>query len=463
MVRLINFRKTISFLILISTIFFISGIRAMSQPPIQPPGLDIAMEVQEAHTATLMEDPDIVGTAVGLNDDGEPVIKVFANTGKARGIPSSIEGIPVVAEVTGPFIARSDPTAWFPRPVPIGVSTGHPDITAGTIGCRVTDGTDVYALSNNHVYAVQNNASIGDSVIQPGAYDGGTLPEDFLGTLFDFQPINFSGGNNTIDAAIASTAYLGISTPSDGYGTPGSEIFGDNNHDGFFDNKNDLLNLNVQKFGRTTKLTHGTITGINATVNVCYASSGPFCTKLATFVDQLVITPGGFSAGGDSGSLIAAEGGADDKKPVGLLFAGSSTQTIANRIDLVFDRFGVTCDNGAEALCANDADCNDGNACTTDSCNTATGSCSNAPISCNDGNTCTTDSCNPATGCGNAPITCNDGSTCTDDSCNPSAGCVFVDNRTCAAFCSPKAASCSNNAECCSNKCTGRSGRKTCK
>jgi len=84
-----------------------------------------------------------------------------------------------------------DTTARFPRPVPIGVSTGHPDITACTIGARLTDGTNVFALSNNHCYADENRASIGDPAIQPGTYDGGASPADDIGTLADFEPIIF--------------------------------------------------------------------------------------------------------------------------------------------------------------------------------------------------------------------------------------------------------------------------------
>jgi len=53
---------------------------------------------------------------------------------------------------------------------------------------------------------------------------------------------------------------------------PNSTIFGDANGDGLFDDRNALLGLNVQKYGRTTKLTHGQITGINATVTICYGS-----------------------------------------------------------------------------------------------------------------------------------------------------------------------------------------------
>src|SRR5207302_10497692 len=74
-------------------------------------------------------------------------------------------------------------------------------------------------------------------------------------------------------------------------------------------------------------------------VTVCYEEFFGFCLEAATFVDQLIIEPGTFSGGGDSGSLLVTDDAS--KSPVGLLFAGSSTQTIANRIDLVLSNFGV--------------------------------------------------------------------------------------------------------------------------
>ena len=47
------------------------------------------------------------------------------------------------------------------------------------------------------------------------------------------------------------------------------------------------------------------------------------------------------------GSLIVTDGrGRKDRRPVALLFAGSPNTTIANPIDLVLDRFGVTVDAG---------------------------------------------------------------------------------------------------------------------
>ncbi len=88
----------------------------------------------------------------------------------------------------------------------------------------------------------------------------------------------------------------------------------------------------------------GTVAEINVTVDVCYEGF-IVCTKWARFVDQIGITPGSFSAGGDSGSLVVTNDA--NNNPVGLLFAGSSTHTFANRIDLVLTRFRVTIDGEA--------------------------------------------------------------------------------------------------------------------
>jgi len=123
-------------------------------------------EVQERHTDHLMEIKEVVGTAVGFNQNNRPAVKVFVSRWDVAGIPKNLDGVPVQVVVTGKFYALPkpetppgqekkeekvdvDPTARFDRPVPIGVSTGHPDITAGTIGCRVT--TD--AVSYTHLRA----------------------------------------------------------------------------------------------------------------------------------------------------------------------------------------------------------------------------------------------------------------------------------------------------------------------
>ena len=132
----------------------------------EPPGLQKAMQVQERNTARLMALPDIVGTAVGRDAQGQLTVKVLAARGGVAGIPANLEGIPVEVEVTGVFFAIPgppagkkpppdpgvDPTDRF-DPVPIGVSVGNEfHCSAGTIGCRLTDGIDAFALSNVHVF-----------------------------------------------------------------------------------------------------------------------------------------------------------------------------------------------------------------------------------------------------------------------------------------------------------------------
>src|SRR5439155_25785967 len=154
------------------------------------------------------------------------------------GLPEALDGVPVTTRVTGLLMARSDPTQRA-RPARPGYSVGHPLITAGTIGARVRDALGrVYILSNNHVLANSNDATIGDPEFQPGPYDGGTS-NDQIGTLSDFQVIAFSStANNTIDAAIAlsDTTLLDNATPSDdGYGMPNAAVYDDSNHDGVFD------------------------------------------------------------------------------------------------------------------------------------------------------------------------------------------------------------------------------------
>ena len=80
-------------------------------------------------------------------------------------------------------------------------------------------------------------------------------------------------------------------------------------------------------------MTFGTVDAVNVTVNVAYDNG------TARFVNQIVIVPGSFSDSGDSGSLIVTDDG--NNNPVGLLFAGSSTHTVANPISAVLARFNV--------------------------------------------------------------------------------------------------------------------------
>jgi hypothetical protein len=323
-----------------------TGNELRRSPEMRTEKVRAAVAAQNRHMFRLHRIPGVVGTAVGLRAGGEAAVQVFVVDNTARDIPGRLDDVPVDVKVSGMLVAFSDPTTRL-RPAALGFSVGHPAITAGTIGARVTNGVQVFILSNNHVLAASNDASIGDPILQPGTFDGGTAA-DQIATLHAFAPIDFAGGNNWIDAAIAlsTPSNLSNTTPlDDGYGTPSSEIFGDANGDRSFDNPGSLLNVQVKKYGRTTKLTSGTITGINATVDICYEVLFIFCVKSARFVDQLIITGNGFSGGGDSGSLIVTDN--TSANPVALLFGGSATQTIANRIDHVLAWFNVDIDGSA--------------------------------------------------------------------------------------------------------------------
>ena len=312
------------------------GITAISAsgPPDTPPGLARAIEVQEANNPDLLAIPAVIGTGVGVGENGQALIRLYILTSGVANLPTKLDGVAVEHVVTGRITALSHPedTDQY-LPAHTGNSVGHPNVTAGTIGAKVTDGVNSYILSNNHVLADVNDASIGDAIIQPGSIDGGNSPADDIGTLADFEPISFKKNTtNTIDAAIAQVVSADVSNTT---------------HDGAYTlNSNTVtafVGQNVKKTGRTTGLTTGEVSEINVTVNVCYKPKGFFgCAGngIATFVGQISVTPGTFSDGGDSGSFVVTDDANNDA--VGLLFAGSPARTLANPIDAVLARFGVT-------------------------------------------------------------------------------------------------------------------------
>jgi hypothetical protein len=333
--------------------------------------LRAALVAHRAEAHALLRHAGVVGSGVGFGASGQPVVRILTERGAGRDLPRFVGGFPVELRETGRIFALRGATCEtdgdaacetserWPLPVPIGVSIGHPAITVGTIAARVGDGSQVYALSNNHVLANSNAATPGDAALQPGTFDGGSVAAgDAIGTLADFEPIVFCTFfilplctvPNAFDAAIALTTpgELGFETPLGefgslvGYGAPNSALHAAYGDPAAFGDESlaELLGVPVQKIGRTTGHTTGTIDTIQFSVQVCYDE---LCSQVALFDDQLVVT-GAFSAGGDSGSLVVTDDGF--RHPVGLLFAGGPTESILSRIDLVLDRFGVTIDDG---------------------------------------------------------------------------------------------------------------------
>ncbi len=271
-------------------------------------------------------------------------------------IPAAVAGITTDVIETGKIVAQQDPKGRF-RPAPGGVSVGHRDVTAGTLGCWVKKNGEFHILSNNHVLANSNNGSIGDAILQPGSYDSGVYPKDKIAELAEFVPINFEGGDNVVDAAIAKAVEGedgGSSCPIAGaissllnHGASGigsrtrlKPIKIANIGDVVLDEILNIgkitqiaepqLNMDVKKMGRTTEVTYGRIMQIDVSVNVGYGN------RSAYFVDQFVT--GNMSQGGDSGSAVLSS----DNKLVGLLFAGSEAITVMNRIQNVFAALNIS-------------------------------------------------------------------------------------------------------------------------
>ncbi len=86
--------------------------------------------------------------------------------------------------------------------------------------------------------------------------------------------------------------------------------------------------------------------------------------------------------------------------------------------------------------CRSDASlCDDGNACTSDSCE-STGECAHAPVNCDDGNGCTLDRCDEVSGCSavaNDGVACNDGNDCTSADACVGTTCAGTDIQGCCA------------------------------
>jgi len=95
------------------------------------------------------------------------------------------------------------------------------------------------------------------------------------------------------------------------------------------------LGQQVRKSGRTTGLTFGRVTLLNATVNVGYNTVHG--DRTARFTGQVITEA--MSQGGDSGSLVV---NASDNRAVGLLFAGSPLATIFTPIDVVLAALNIT-------------------------------------------------------------------------------------------------------------------------
>jgi hypothetical protein len=280
---------------------------------------------------------NVEGVAIGLGGPGDgppgqPTLNVYVaertTVDQVREMVVDGLGVQAAGDIqmtvrrSGQFDAQ--PHRFRIRPAPGGVSVGHVKVTAGTLGClsigrSAPRNSRLMMLSNNHVLANSNNAVFGDSIIQPGRYDGGTHPNDQVAILERFVPIQYGGGTNYVDAATGwcwpDRVRRELIYPSGGgfalYRIGSNPVY-------------PQLGWLVGKSGRTTQLTQGRIVSVNWSGWVNYGVGQGW------FVGQMVVqsASGNFSAGGDSGSVIWKwEAGL---APTGLLFAGGGGYTIAS-------------------------------------------------------------------------------------------------------------------------------------
>jgi len=220
----------------------------------------------------------------------------------------------------------------------------YPDfLSAGTLGFFVRDEAGlVYLVSNNHVIANENDARKGNAIVQPGTLDLTDTELELMNSMDRLRdrlriaklsawvdivfPTSNSVAFNDVDCAIAEVdqerrsvteiARVGMGGVSRGLG-PRFRIDAESGRV--------VGSPRVYKVGRTTGWTEGEVVALDVMVDVEYGAG------VARFRNQLAIRPtqdnsGPFSAAGDSGSGIYNA----EHKLVALLFAGSTTRTLAN-------------------------------------------------------------------------------------------------------------------------------------
>jgi hypothetical protein len=238
--------------------------------------------------------------------------------------------------------------AQFPATVALGSSGGNNkdydargsqivDCCSGTLGALVEDANKrQYLLSNNHVLAKSDHASVGDTIIQPGLIDNNCSPFGNGAGPNPVAPVAsltgwlaLSSKQTNADAAIAQVTSRAVDSSGgilelggrQADGTLASAPPGISSTGGRGETAS--INQQVAKSGRTTGLTCGGVSTLDLDVTVDYyldcAETRPYLTK--TFTHQLGLSGNQFSDAGDSGALVVDAANAE---PVGLYFAGGT-------------------------------------------------------------------------------------------------------------------------------------------
>ncbi len=268
--------------------------------------------------------PGVIGTGISHSDitgigKGHHLVVYLEHEDLSiiRQLPSKIHNIPVTYQVKGKIRALSCGSrfgfASRYRPLQGGSSISPLyGWTTGTIAGfpQLPNGQHVL-LSNNHTIAPDNpglhTAQVGQSITQPGNADYGTN-NDIVGNVAKWIPI-ISGSifdSNKVDCAYA-TILPDISI---------NQI----NLCGFDINYTvpPFVGMSIKSAGKVTGCTYGTITELDASVQVDYSVTDT--PAYARFTGQIETSPN-LAQKGDSGSVIVTS---DTNNAVGLLFAAGS-------------------------------------------------------------------------------------------------------------------------------------------
>jgi hypothetical protein len=276
---------------------------------------------------------NVVGVGLGEEQAGAGALNLYLvepmNEDEVREVVAAVVGpeagkVPIRPLVTGEIEAAAHTVHL--RPAPGGISVGHLAVGAGTLGCLAQGRSAprdnrLLILGNNHVLAASNAGSFGDEIVQPGPLDGGVAPAYTIARLERFVPLDFTGAPNVVDCATA-WAHPGLVRPELLRMTAAGPTF--------FSLAAGTVpcseDLQVGKSGRTTQVTTGRILDCNATIRV------RFNGQTALFRDQISVRGAAgslFAARGDSGAVVWR---AEDRRPVGLLFAVGGEVTFVNKI-----------------------------------------------------------------------------------------------------------------------------------
>jgi hypothetical protein len=278
--------------------------------------------------------PSSFGTLTGaqyLAPDAIPDPLTFSVTATSQADATQTGSAGITLQAGSPSLHQNSQGS----PIMLGTSGGNVNDTSGNFCCSgtlgallVRNGTN-FILSNNHVLARSGKALAGEVISQPGLVDNRCAAGATVANFTQAVKLN-PGGTSAADAAIAQVvsgkvdptgAILGLGPTT--CGVPSAVPPANTT-------ATPTIGMLVAKSGRTTGLTCSTIAAVNMTVPVQYENAcGSQSTFTVTYNNQIDILSTTFGGPGDSGSLIVD---AQTAQPVGLLYAGSDTDTVANPI-----------------------------------------------------------------------------------------------------------------------------------